>query len=209
MLAKSRSSNQYGSVESYHVSRHSRVCAASRSILSATYSATAAASCEPRRVPAADRLAEARQRQIREVPRHNERDGRLLARLQFPAPAADCRAADRRAGPSPRRLACSSNKPGGARLRQRGRGGVAFLSAEHRQTHRAEVGSLRQDAAARRVAEFDLVDVDVTPAAGRRVHDLNASRFTGELAHVPIVPFQLFIILSCGGADDFAVDQRD
>ncbi len=42
----SRSSSQYGSVESYHTSRHSRVCFDRRSKLSATWSATAAASAK-------------------------------------------------------------------------------------------------------------------------------------------------------------------
>src|SRR5665213_2397796 len=93
-------------------------------------------------------------------------------------------------------------------VRQRGGGRIAVLSAEHGQAHRAKVGPFGQQTAARGVAEFNLINVDVTPGAGRRINDFDASGLAFKLAHVPIVPFQLFFVLSRRGADDLAVDEQ-
>ena len=61
---------------------------------------------------------------------------------------------------------------------------------------------------ARLVCKFDLVDVDVPPAAALGVDDLDACLFALEFLDVEALPLQLFVVLALGGADDLAVDEQ-
>lgn len=84
-------------------------------------------------------------------------------------------------------------------------------AVEDRQTHRPEVRLLLERATKRSrrdVALLDLIDVDVTPWAGLGVDDLDADLFARKITDVPGLPVELFLVLSGGSSDDFAVQQQ-
>ena len=87
---------------------------------------------------------------------------------------------------------------------------IAGCCAEQRQSHRAVIFLFRQatKAGRRRVAEHEIVRVDVTPAAFCVVHDFKMRLLALQIARVPGRPFQMFVVMSGGGTDHLAVATR-
>ena len=55
------------------------------------------------------------------------------------------------------------------------------------------------------VREFDLVDVDMPPSAGRLIDDLDFCHLAIEFMHAPEIPLEFFVIFAGRRAYDLAV----
>ena len=172
----SRSSSQYGSVESYHVvAPQPRLLRQAIEIVRDMIGDGGRVG-EARGVPAADRLAEARQT----AGWGSATSPRKSRSPPGPAPASSAGARPPRSRPSSGavasspRAARSSNRPGGWSAS----GSAAAPASPSCRPSRARPIVPKSGRSARTpprgvVAELDLIDVDVAPRAGRRIHDLD------------------------------------
>src|SRR5262249_29634348 len=80
---------------------------------------------------------------------------------------------------------------------------------EDRERERAEIALLlqrtRRRILGRGVAEGDVVDVDMAPAAGFEIDDLQDGFLVFEIADLPVIPFKLLLVLAGGRAAYLAV----